>query len=89
MILGPESFSLADQNVNEGAAVSITVADDADTWTTAVSFSPALPELSLVGNDIVGTAPAVASDTDYVVSVRRANGYAVSYGTFTLTIANV
>lgn len=89
LLLGPPAFSIADQSVNEGASASITVASASDAWTTTVSFSPALPELSFDGADIVGTAPAVDTDTDYVVSVRRSNGHAVSYGTFILTIANV
>jgi hypothetical protein len=87
-ILAPEAFVQANVEQAESSAFSIAIEDGSGDWTTTVSISPALAELTFDGTDLAGTLPAVSAPQVHNVSVRRRNGHGVSYSVFQLTILN-
>jgi hypothetical protein len=87
-LLAPPASTQGDVDHAENSPFSLTLEDGSGDWVTTVQISPELPQLSFDGADLAGTLPSVSEPTDHVVSVRRRNGYGVSYATFTLTILN-
>ena len=84
----PSAFSGLDITKQEGDNVVIQVTPAGASWSTTVSGLPA--GLVFDGySTIMGTCPEVTSDTDYTVSVTRANAFGSSTGSFTLTVTDV
>ena len=83
---GPVSFP--DLRFNEGTFLNSQLIPQDVAYSVSVSGLPA--GLVFNGTDrILGTAPAVTEDTDYTITVTRANNYGSVVDTFTLTIVNV
>lgn len=94
-LFAPDAFSGSDHSVDELSAVNIAISPLDVTYTTTVSISPSGSGLSLVANNLEGTAPEVAGDNvtnpsdSYTVTVTRTNNYGTSSGSFTITVANL
>jgi hypothetical protein len=88
--LTPTAFSASDVSQEEGTAVNLAVAPAGATWTTSVTISPAGSGLVYDGYSLIqGTLADVGSDTDYTITVVRANSYGSSTGSMTLTATDV
>jgi hypothetical protein len=88
--LTPPVYTQADISQEEGTAVNLQIAPAGATWTSSVTISPAGSGLVYDGNSLVqGTLADVGADTDYTVTVVRANSYGSSTGSMTLTATNV
>ena len=85
--LTPATFSNADLTYQEGTVVNQPMAPADATFTTSVDISPA--GSGLVYNTstqmLQGTLADVATDTEYTITVTRANSYGSSVGSFTIT----
>lgn len=88
--LTPAAYSNADLTYQEGSTVNLPMAPVDVTYTTSVDISPA--GSGLVYNTstqmLQGTLADVATDTDYTITVTRANSYGSSVGSFTLTVTD-
>ena len=88
--LTPAAFSSSDVSQQEGTAVNIAVAPAGATWSTSVTISPAGSGLVYDGYSLIqGTLTDVGADTDYTITVVRANSYGSSTGTMTVTATDV
>lgn len=89
----PPAFTITDLTVDENTAVNYQIAPAGNTWTTTVSGLPL--NLSLTGNNIVGTADEVTGDTTTnpsetsQVTVTRTNSFGSTSTTFDITITNL
>lgn len=94
-LFAPDAFNGSDYTVDEGASVNIAISPVDVNYVTTVSISPSGSGLSLVANNLEGTAPEVTGDynanpTDvYTVTVTRTNNYGTSTGTFDITVTNL
>ena len=92
--LAPPSFLDWNLAISELSAVNIAVAPADASFTTTITDVDG-SGLTLVGLNIVGTAPEVAGDyntnpTDvYTLTVTRTNSYGSTSATVTLTVANL
>ena len=88
--LTPPQFSQTDMSREEGTAVNIQINPQGHSWSTTVDISPTGSGLVFNGTDILqGTLADVGADTDYTITVTRANSYGSSVGSFTLTATDV
>jgi hypothetical protein len=88
--LTPEAFSSSDISQQEGTSVNIQVAPAGAAWTTSVTISPTGSGLVYDGYSLIqGTLTDVGADTDYTVTVVRANSYGSSTGSMTVTATDV
>mgnify|MGYP003669483966 CR=1 FL=1 len=88
--LSPSQFTQADLIYVEGTVINLQVAPQDVTYTTSVDISPAGSGLVFNGGALIqGTLADVSSDTDYTITVTRANSYGSSVGSFTLTATDV
>lgn len=85
--LSPAQYSNADLTYEEGTVVNLPMSPVDVTYTTSVDISPA--GSGLVYNTstqmLQGTLADVASDTEYTITVTRANSYGSSVGSFKIT----
>lgn len=88
----PAAFTISDLTVNENTAVNYQVTPAGATWTTTVSGLPL--NLSLSGDNIVGTTHEVTGDTTTnpsdtsTVTVTRTNSFGSTTTTFDIIINN-
>jgi len=88
----PAAFTISDLTVNENTAVNYQVTPAGATWTTTVSGLPL--NLSLSGNNLVGTTHEVTGDTTTnpsdtsTVTVTRTNSFGSTTSTFDIIINN-
>ena len=88
--LAPPVYTQADISQEEGTAVNLQIAPAGATWTSSVTISPAGSGLVYDGSSLVqGTLADVGADTDYTITVVRANSYGSSTGSMTLTATDV
>ena len=88
--LSPAAFSLADMSREENTAVNIQINPQDVTYTTTVDITPAGSGLVFNGTYLLqGTLNDVGSDTEYTITVTRANAYGSSVGSFKLTATHV
>jgi hypothetical protein len=89
--LTPTAFSASDITQEEGTAINVAVTPAGATWSTSVTISPS--GSGLVYDSGAGltryTLTDVGADTDYTVTVVRANSYGSSTGTMTITATDV
>ena len=88
--LTPTAFGAADITQQEGTNVNIQVTPAGATWSTSVTISPNGSGLVYDGYSLIqGTLADVGSDTDYTITVTRANSYGSSVGSMTVTATDV
>ena len=88
--LAPPAYSQTDISQEEGTAVNLQITPAGATWTSSVTISPAGSGLVFDGYSLIqGTLADVGADTDYTITVVRANAYGSSTGSMTLTATNV
>ena len=88
--LAPPAYSQTDISQEEGTAVNLQIAPAGSTWTSSVTISPSGSGLVFDGYSLIqGTLADVGADTDYTITVVRANAYGSSTGSMTLTATNV
>ena len=89
----PAAFTITDLTVDENTAVNYQVSPAGATFTTTVSGLPS--QLSLSGNNIVGTAAEVAGTNDVTpsvtstVTVTRTNSFGSTTSDFDITVTNL
>jgi len=89
----PAAFTITDLTVDENTAVNYQVAPAGATYTTTVSGLPS--QLSLSGNNVVGTAAEVAGTNDVTpsvtstVTVTRTNSFGSTTSDFDITVTNL
>jgi len=88
--LTPSQFSSADISQEEGTNVNIQVTPAGASWSTSVTISPSGSGLVYDNYSVIqGTLADVGADTDYTVTVTRANSYGSSVGSMTITATDV
>ena len=88
--LTPPVYTQTDISQEEGTSVNLQVTPAGATWSTSVTISPSGSGLVYDGNSLVqGTLADVGADTDYTITVVRANSYGSSTGSMTLTATDV
>ena len=88
--LAPPAYSQADISQEEGTAVNLQITPAGATWTSSVTISPSGSGLVFDGYSLIqGTLADVGADTDYTITVVRANSYGSSTGSMTLTATDV
>ena len=89
--LVPPAFSNADITQAEGTAINMQLMPAGATWSQSVTISPS--GSGLVYNTsthyLQGTLTDVGADTDYTITVTRANSYGSSVGSFVITATDV
>lgn len=88
--LAPPAYSQTDISQEEGTAVNLQITPAGATWTSSVTISPSGSGLVFDGYSLIqGTLTDVGADTDYTITVVRANSYGSSTGSMTLTATDV
>ena len=88
--LTPPVYTQTDISQEEGTVVNLQIAPAGSAWTSSVTISPSGSGLVYDGYSMVqGTLADVGSDTDYTITVVRANSYGSSTGSMTLTATDV
>ena len=88
--LTPPVYTQTDISQEEGTAVNLQVTPAGATWSTSVTISPSGSGLVFDGYSLIqGTLADVGADTDYTITVVRANAYGSSTGSMTLTATDV
>ena len=84
--LTPAQFTSSDYMYEEGTVVNLQLAPQGVTYTTSAVISPAGSGLVFSSGYLLqGTLADVGTDTDYTITVTRANAYGSSVGSFTIT----
>lgn len=84
--LAPAALTLPDYTLVEASASNIAIQPVDQVPVATVTGLPA--GLTFQGGSILGTAPYVAADTDYTITVSRSNNYGTTTQTFTLTVTD-
>jgi len=89
--LTPAAFNSSDFMYVEGTVVNLQLYPSGATFTQSVTITPTGSGLvyNSTSGYLQGTLADVATDTDYVIEVTRANTYGSSIGSFTITATDV
>ena len=89
--LTPSAFVGSDFEYEEGTVVNLQLYPMGATFTQSVDISPVGSGLvyNTASGYLQGTLVDVASDTDYTITVTRANAYGSTVGTFVITASDV